>query len=97
MRDHPAVKRCTALVEEWNAGNWGWHLLYETLEGTRDRPFKFLPALSAEDMALLKALRDDLKIWPYEISGKLALVPIETWRLHANETTADMVREGWVR
>lgn len=97
MLDHPDVKRFIALVEEWNATGWAELLLYEVLEGKKEKPFKFLPALSVEDAAMLANLRDKLKVWPYYVNDKWDLFPIAVWQEFAKETSADSVRERLCR
>jgi hypothetical protein len=95
--NHPAVVRFIAVVESWNAGEWGCLLLWEVLEGKKEKPFKFLPALSEEDTAMLKTLRDELKVWPYFVTGKWDLFPIAVWREFASAHSADSVRERLCR
>jgi hypothetical protein len=93
MLDHPAVKRFIQLVESWNAPVWGELLLWETLEGKRDKPFLFLDPLTVEDMQMLKTLRDELKKWPTYVPGSWELMPLKVWRIYAKEHPADSVRD----
>lgn len=93
MLDHPAVKRFIQLVESWNSAGWGELLLWETLEGKREKPFLFLPPLLSEDLTTLKALRDKHKIWPTCVMGTWELMDITVWRVFAKEHPADSVRD----
>jgi hypothetical protein len=93
MLDHPAVKRFIQLVESWNAPIWGELLLWETLEGKRDRPFLFFDPLPPKDMKALKTIRDELKSWPTQVSGTWELLPLAAWRIYAKEHPADSVRD----
>jgi len=94
MLNHPDVKRFIELVTGWNCAGWGEYLLYETLEGTRSRPFALLDPLPAEDLEVCRRLRDEHKIWPFwdASSGTWDVVSIHIWRPHALETTADDIR-----
>lgn len=91
MLDHPHVRRFIALVTGWNAEGWAEYLLWETLGGLRNRPFALLDPLTAEDMAVLRALRDELNVWPYWDAPRKrwALAHVGDWKEHAEETSAD--------
>lgn len=91
----PDVRHFVSLVEGWNARGWGEYLLWETLEGTRDRPFRLLDPLTQEDLAVLHRLRDKLKIWPFwdPVDEDWVVGSVEYWRAHAREITADDARE----
>lgn len=97
MLDHPAVRRFIEIVEGWNAPVWGELLLWETLEGTREKPFLFLEPLPDKDVAVLKTLRDELGVWPsYTTKGRKKaweLMPLKVWRIYAKENPADSVRD----
>lgn len=96
MTTHPLVLWFTQLVDSWNAAGWGEYLLFETVEGLRDRPFKFLDPLSQEDLQKLRMLRDELQLWPFwdaTIPG-WDTVAIKAWRVHATTTTAKAIRDG---
>jgi len=83
MKTSPLIQRFTALVDSWNAAGLGEQILWEVLEGLRERPFPFLPPLPEEDLEMCRALRDDLKMWPFwDEENKVWLtVPISSWRL----------------
>lgn len=95
MLNNPHVRRFIALVEEWNATEWAEYLCWEVVEGKRDKPFLFLPPLPESDMAMLRAMRDELRAWPRWYKGKWELFPIEEWRAHAQAFTANMMRDGY--
>lgn len=98
MLDHPAVKRFIEIVEDWNAAGWGEFLLYEVLEGSREKPFLFLDPLTEEEMGILRTLRDELAVWPTYVGGKKKcgaweLMPLKVWRIYAKGHPADSVRD----
>jgi hypothetical protein len=95
MKDNPAVQRFIALVDGWNCAGWGEYLLWETLEGIRDRPFRLMGPLSKKDMDVLRKLRDELKTWPFwdEPTKSWDFVDIEAWRTFAETTGADDIRQ----
>jgi hypothetical protein len=69
------------------------YLLWETIEGTRDRPFKLLDPLSEEEMDVLRVMRDEVKFWLYWKDG-WEMVDIEGWKKHAATRTAhDVIAE----
>jgi hypothetical protein len=94
--DHPAVRHVIELVESWNAPVWGEVLLYETLEGIRDRPFKLLPALEPATLHALKVLRDELGTWPAYVGGKWQTMPMRVWCIYAKENPADSIRDRMI-
>jgi len=92
----PDIRHFISLVEGWNACGWGEYLLWETLEGTRDRPFRLLDPLTKEDLKVLTSLRDKLKIWLIwdKVAADWQLIDIADWRAHAREVTADDARSA---
>ena len=93
MKNHPLVLHFIALVDGWNAAGWGEFLLWETLEGTRDRPFKLMDKLPEADMEVLRRLRDELKVWPYwdGPTQQWDIVDMDAWRPFAAETPANLI------
>ena len=99
MAKHALVTRFVALVDGWNAAGWGEYLLWETLEGSRDRPFRLLPPLPPDDLEMCRGLRDDIKQWPFwdTATQSWQTTGIKAWRLHTQEVKADDVRTAWER
>jgi hypothetical protein len=99
MKDHPLVLHFTALVDSWNCAGWGEYLLWETLDGTRDRPFPLLDPLPKKDMDVLRKLRDELKVWPFwdGPTNTWDVVSIDVWRTFAETTGADDIRKALER
>lgn len=99
MKNNPLVLHFIALVEGWNACGWGEYLLYEVVEGRRDRPFPLLEPLPAADLDVCRRLRDELQVWAYwdETAGAWEVVSIKAWRAHAKNTSADDVRTALER
>jgi hypothetical protein len=94
MKNHPLVLHFIALVEGWNAAGWGEYLLWENLEGLRDRPFKLLDPLPEADLEVLRRLRDELKYWPYwSAAAGWDVAPIMSWRMLTANVSADDVRQ----
>ena len=82
------------IANRYTAEGWIEYLLWETLEGTRDRPFAFLELLPSEEMEVLQALRDEAKIWFFWQNAKWNHVPIAKWREHvATRTANDVLQE----
>lgn len=81
------------LASRYNAEGWIEYLLWETLEGKRDRPFRLLDPLRKMEMDLLRSLRDDAQIWIFWQDGQWCHVSIEDWRPYAEITTADVLLE----
>jgi hypothetical protein len=94
MAQNPLVLHFTALVDGWSAAGWGEYLLWETLEGKRDRPFQFLPPLPEADLEMCRRLRDELKTWPTWDGVSWKLADIDEWRAHTKVTTAKDVRDA---
>lgn len=94
MPENPLVSRFTALVDGWFAAGWGEYLLWETLEGTRDRPFQFLPPLTDDELVVCRRLRDEAKVWPTWNGVAWELAGIDEWRAHAATTTAKDIRDA---
>lgn len=82
---HAAV----TLADRYTAPGWIEYLLWETLEGTRDRPFKFLDELTAEETKVLRRLRDEAKIWIVWDNNQWCQVEIDAWRKHAEKNKAE--------
>jgi hypothetical protein len=83
-----------ALAEKYNAEGLVEYLLWETIEGKRDRPYKLLDPLTGEELALLINLRDVAKIWLFWQDGQWCNVDVEEWRAHAEVTPADLILTG---
>ncbi len=81
------------IAGRYTAEGWIEYLLWETVQGTRDRPFMLLDPLSEEDMAVLRALRDEAKIWIFWKKKKWNPVPIQEWMAHVATRTANDVRD----
>lgn len=89
---HPAIARFLYLaINHPPGGGITEYLLWDTLEGKREKPFPFYDPLSAQDMAFLTQLRDELGVWPYfredetkpaTEAGQWLLAPIDAWRAH---------------
>lgn len=96
MLNHPDMQRFIALVEGWNALGWGEYIAWEVLEKKRAKPFAFLDPLSAEDLAVLQRLRDELKTWAYwdVTASAWETVGINVWRLHAKNITSKDLRDA---
>lgn len=93
VADKKAMKLAAAflaIANRYASPGWIEYLLWEVLEEKRDRPFKFLEPLSAEDMAVLAGMRDEVKIWLHW-TDKWELVSIDDWQEHAGQTSADEV------
>jgi hypothetical protein len=93
-KNHPLVRHFIALVESWNNPGYGEYLCWETLEGKRDRPFKYMDPLPEADMEVLRRLRDELKVWPFydaEID-QWDVVSIEAWKSFTAKTTSVDIR-----
>ena len=99
MSKESDVRCFIELVESWNASGWAEYLLWETLAGVRDRPFKFLEPLSEEQRAMLTRLRDEHKSWLYydKPSDGWEVVDVTAWQLHARDVTADDIRTALER
>lgn len=83
-------KEFVQLADRYTAEGWIEYLLWETLEGTRDRPFLFLDSLSEEEMDLLRVMRDEVGIWVTWRESWL-IVGVEEWRSHVKTRTANDV------
>lgn len=94
MTENPLIQRFIAIVASWNAAGWGEYLLWETLEGHRSQPFPFGPPLSAEDLEVLRRLRDELQVWPSWDGVAWELAGVDEWREHAASTSAKDVRDA---
>lgn len=93
MAHIPLVSRFIALVEGWNAAGWGEYLLWEVLEGKRDRPFKFHDPLPEEDLEVLRRLRDEERVWPTFDGFGWETANIDEWRAHAAARSAKDIRD----
>ncbi len=91
---NPLVQRFIDIVTDWNNPGWGEYLLWETLEGRREKPFPSMDPLSAEDLEVLRRLRDDEKVWPSWNGVGWELAGIEEWRAHAATTSSKDVRDA---
>jgi hypothetical protein len=91
---HPLVQHFIRLIDGWNAAGWGEFLLFEVLEGTREKPFAFLDPLPASDLEVCQRLRDELKVWPFWVADERVwdCAPIAMWRRIAEQTSADQIR-----
>ena len=67
------------------------YLLWEVVEGLRDRPYVFLDPLPPEEMEVLRSLRDEAKLWFYWGDGRWSHCPVDEWRQHASVCTAKEV------
>lgn len=76
------------LAQKYNDEGLVEYLLWETIEGKRDRPYKFLDPLTPEENALLANLRGVAKIWVFWQNGQWCHADVEAWRVHAETTTA---------
>jgi hypothetical protein len=85
------VTEFISIATKTNAEGWIEYLLWETVEGLRDRPFKLLEPMSDEEMDVLRLLRDEAEIWVAWVKGQWCTVPIEDWRQHAAARSADDV------
>ena len=97
MAHTPLVSRFIALVESWNVAGWGEYILWEIVEGKRDRPFAFMDVLPAEDLEVLQRLRDEEKVWPTFDGAGWELANIDEWRAHAAVTSSKDVRDAMDR
>lgn len=78
------------LVEEWNSAGWAEYLLWEVVEGIRERPFVLLDPLTDGQMQMLLRLRDKHRVWVFwdpERSQWMSTT-IDTWRDHALTMTS---------
>lgn len=80
-----------ALAEKYNAEGLIEYLLWETIEGKRDRPYRLLDPLTGEELALLMNLRDLAKVWLFWQDDQWCHVDIEEWRAHAELTPAYVI------
>jgi hypothetical protein len=80
-----------ALADKYTAPGWIEYLLWETLEGKRDRPFKLLEPLAPEELEALRALRDEAKLWFFWEAERWNPVSVEEWRKHTSSVSADDV------
>lgn len=86
--------RFLEVANRYTAEGWIEYLLWETLEGTRDRPFVFLEPLPEDEIESLKALRDEAKLWFAWTNDRWNPVPIDQWREHTKTRTAnDVLRD----
>lgn len=83
--------RFLEIANRYTAEGWIEYLLWETIEGTRDRPFVFLDPLTEDEIASLQALRDEAKLWFLWGAKGWQYVPIAEWREHAKKRSADAV------
>ena len=83
--------RFIEIANRYTAEGWIEYLLWEVVEGLRDRPFPLLDPLPADELASLQALRDETKIWFYWQQGRWNHVPIAQWKEHASKRTANDV------
>ena len=82
------------IASRYTCEGWIEYLLWETIEGTRDRPFMFMDLLPDDELEDLKALRDEVKVWLSWQNNKWNPVPIKQWREHAAQRTAnDVLKE----
>ncbi len=79
------------IANRYTASGWIEFLLWEVAEGTRERPFVFLEMLPTEELAVLHALRDEAKIWFLWHNERWNPIPIDKWRAHASQRTANTV------
>lgn len=80
--------RFLEIANRYTAEGWIEYLLWETLEGKRDRPFPFLEPLASDEQEALRALRDEANIWFAWSNNRWAPVPIDQWRAHAEQRSA---------
>ena len=81
--------RFLEIANRYTAEGWIEYLLWETLEGTRDRPFVLLDPLPEDEIESLRALRDEAKLWFVWNNDRWNPVPIAQWLEHAKTRTAD--------
>jgi hypothetical protein len=79
------------LANRYTAAGWIEYLLWETLEGSRPKPFLFLDPLAESELESLRALRDEAKLWFVWQKKKWNPVPVDTWREHATHTKSEDV------
>lgn len=72
-------------------GGWVEYLLWETVEGKRDRPFKLLPPLTQEQMGVLRRLRDEAGLWVFWQEGRWCHTTIDVWRPYAVENNSGVI------
>lgn len=78
------------IASRYDAEGWIEYLLWETLEGKRDRPFRILDPLSEEEMDVLRVMRDEVKFWLYW-DQRWTMVEIGEWRTNTETRTSDDV------
>lgn len=83
--------RFLEIAKRYTSDGWIEHLLWETIEGTRDRPFPLMDPLLPGEMESLRALRDEIKIWFFWQNGKWNPVAVDVWRPYAEKRTAKVV------
>jgi hypothetical protein len=79
------------LANRYTAGGWIEYLLWETLEGTRSKPFVFLEPLTPEELEALRALRDEAGLWFFWQNEKWNPTAIADWRSHTSTVKAEDV------
>ena len=77
------------IAVQYTAEGWIEYLLWEVLEGVRERPFKFLPPLEEEDRLTLVCLREDLGQWFFWKDGQWYFLPVDQWAVHAKSVSSD--------
>lgn len=85
------------LANRYNAEGWIEHLLWETLEGARAKPFLFFEPLTAQEMEILQGLRDEAQLWFLWQNGKWNPVSIDKWREYASYTRSEDVLQALQR
>lgn len=88
---NPDFLAATALAEKWGESGWTEYLLWDVIQGYREKPCTFLPGLTEEEMALLERLRDKHKIWFHFMDEKWEPVDIIVWSAHTANLRADDV------
>jgi hypothetical protein len=79
------------LANRYEAPEWVSYCLWETLEGTRSKPFAFFEPLTPEELEILRALRDEAGIWFFWQNGRWNPTAIADWRAHAAVTRSEDV------
>jgi len=84
-------KAALALADEWGKGGWIEYVLWDIIQGYREKPMFGMPGLTDEQLALLERLRDDHKIWFSHTKKGWQIVAIDGWRKHTENLRADDV------
>lgn len=72
-------------------GGWVEYVFWEVIEGKREKPFKLLPPLDADEMEVLRRARDEGKFWLFWQDGKWFNTTIEVWRPYAEVNNSRVV------